>query len=219
LPDQSLADWQESLSWAVDQGVEHLSFYGLTVEPGTRFHHLQAEGRLPLPGEALQAGMYRLGRGFLLGQGFEHYEISNFARPGHACRHNQLYWRNRDTLGIGAGAWSFLAGERSMRERDPRRYVEAVLAGSDPVVERERLEGRRARGEAALLGLRMLQGIDLAAWQAEQGRAWDEDFKEQTSRLERKGLLRADQGRVRLSEAGLLLANEAFVEFVEGGHP
>lgn len=106
-----------------------------------------------------------------------------------------------------------------MRERDPRRYVEAVLAGSDPVVERERLEGRRARGEAALLGLRMLQGIDLAAWQAEQGRAWDEDFKEQTSRLERKGLLRADQGRVRLSEAGLLLANEAFVEFVEGGHP
>jgi len=92
LSGQSMEDWRESLAWVLERRPEHVSFYGLTVEKGTRFHQWAGQGRLPLPDEDAQADMYELGVAALREAGLEQYEISNFARPGLEARHNRLYW-------------------------------------------------------------------------------------------------------------------------------
>ncbi len=214
LPGQTMEEWEQSLAWAVDLGLPHISFYGLSVEPGTRFHQLQAQGRLELPEEGLQADMYLRGVELLAAAGLQRYEISNFARPGQACQHNRLYWLNRETLGLGAGGWSYLGGERFSRCRDPKAYIQALAQGRVPKEESEHLRGLAARGEAAYLRLRLAEGVDLAAWEAEFQRPWEEDFSGQTSALVAKGLLVREDGHVRIPTPALPLANEVFREFV-----
>jgi len=113
LSGQTMDQWLASLGWGLSRRPEHVSFYGLTIEPGTRFHHRRSQGALPLPDDELQARMYEVGVQALADAGLEQYEISNFARDGRAAVHNRLYWRNVDTMGLGAGAWSFVGGERS----------------------------------------------------------------------------------------------------------
>lgn len=214
LSEQTHAEWEESLAWAVKREPEHVSFYGLTVEPGTRFHHWQGQGRLPLPDEGAQAEMYEAGVAALAGAGLAQYEISNFARPGREAVHNRFYWRNQDTLGLGAGAWSFVDGERSGRLKQPQAYIDALAAGRDPRVERERLTGREARGEAALLALRMNEGLDLAAWQSRHGVSLESEFGAGLRKPRQAGCLDESEGRLRLSPRGRLLANEVFQAFL-----
>jgi len=214
LPGQSMQEWEQSLDWALGMGLGHISFYGLSVEPGTRFHHLQAQGRLELPEEGLQADMYTLGVQRLAEAKFARYEISNFAKPGQACQHNRLYWLNRETLGLGAGAWSYLNGERYGRTRDPKAYIQELGQGLARKQESECLKGLAARGEAAYLRLRLAEGVDLAAWAQEFGRDWEADFNGQTSALLGKGLLKMEAGRVYIPDPALPLANEVFREFV-----
>jgi oxygen-independent coproporphyrinogen-3 oxidase len=214
LSEQTHAEWEESLAWALQRAPEHVSFYGLTVEPGTRFHHWQGQGRLPLPDEGAQADMYEAGVAALAGAGLAQYEISNFARPGREAVHNRFYWRNQDTLGIGAGAWSFVDGERSGRLKQPQAYIDALAAGRDPRTERERLTGREARGEAALLALRMNEGLDLGAWQAEHGVSLESEFGAALAKPRQAGCLDEAGGRLRLSPRGRLLANEVFQAFL-----
>jgi oxygen-independent coproporphyrinogen-3 oxidase len=214
LSSQTRADWDESLAWALKRKPEHVSFYGLTVEPGTRFHHWQGQGRLPLPDEGEQAAMYEAGVSALAGAGLAQYEISNFARSGREAVHNRFYWRNQDTLGIGAGAWSFVDGERSGRLKQPQAYIDALAAGRDPRTDRERLAGREARGEAALLALRMNEGLDLAAWQEQHGISLESEFGAALSKPREAGCLNEVDGRLRLSAKGRLLANEVFQSFL-----
>jgi oxygen-independent coproporphyrinogen-3 oxidase len=214
LPGQSMQEWQQSLDWALGLGLSHISFYGLSVEPGTRFHALQAQGRLELPEEGLQADMYLAGVARLAAAGLVRYEISNFAKPGQACQHNRLYWLNRDTLGLGAGAWSFLKGERFGRTRDPKAYVQELAKGPASRQECQRLKGLASRGEAAYLRLRLAEGVDLAGWEQEFQRSWDSDFNGQTSALLAKGLLQRQEARLFIPDQALPLANEVFREFV-----
>jgi oxygen-independent coproporphyrinogen-3 oxidase len=210
LSGQTREEWRESLDWALARRPEHVSFYGLTVEPGTRFHHWRSQGRLPLPDEDLQAEMYEEGAAVLAAAGLRQYEISNFARPGRESVHNRLYWLNAPTLGVGAGAWSWVDGERSGRIKQPQAYMDALAAGRDPRVELERLEGRAARAEAAFLRLRLNEGIDLAAWKREHGTAFDDDFGPALERCRAAGCLEEDSGYLRLTPKGRLLANEVF---------
>jgi oxygen-independent coproporphyrinogen-3 oxidase len=210
LPDQTLDEWRASLDWVLSLDPEHLSFYGLTVEKGTRFHVLHAEGRLPLPTEEVQAQMYEWGISRLGSAGFKQYEISNFAKPGFASRHNQFYWKNLDTLGLGAGAWSFLSGRRYSRVRSPTDYVQGVGRGLIAEDESEYLPPDRARAEKAVLALRMMEGVDLQEWETSTGRPWEMDFGPQTKRFRQLGLLTLEGGRLRLSPQGLPLANEVF---------
>jgi oxygen-independent coproporphyrinogen-3 oxidase len=214
LPGQSMQEWEQSLDWALGLGLAHISFYGLSVEPGTRFHALQAQGRLELPEEGLQADMYSLGVQRLASVGLARYEVSNFAKPGHACQHNRLYWLNRETLGLGAGAWTFMGGERFGRTRDPKAYAQELDAGPARKQESESLKGLAARGEAAYLRLRLAEGVDLASWAKEFDRDWDADFNGQTSALLAKGLLQRQGGRLYIPDQALPLANEVFREFV-----
>ncbi|HTB21660.1 MAG TPA: radical SAM family heme chaperone HemW [bacterium] len=211
LSGQTMAQWEESLEWGLARRPEHVSFYGLTVEAGTRFHVLYGQGMLPLPDEELQAGMYELGVRRLADAGLGQYEISNFAAPGRESAHNRLYWLNADTLGVGAGAWSFVDGERSGRVRAPKAYIDAVEAGRLPLGPVERLSGKAARSEAALLRLRMNQGLDLRDWRAAQGGDFLGEFGGALAPAFSAGCLEQDGESVRLTAKGRLLSNEVFV--------
>jgi oxygen-independent coproporphyrinogen-3 oxidase len=154
LSGQSAEDWEQSLAWALQRRPEHVSFYGLTIEPGTRFGHLAAQGQLPVPDDEAQAQMYERGVEALGEAGLAQYEISNFALPGREAVHNRLYWLNHDTLGLGAGAWSWVDGERCARLKQPQAYIHAMESGHPTALEPERLQGREARADAAFLVLR-----------------------------------------------------------------
>jgi oxygen-independent coproporphyrinogen-3 oxidase len=214
LPEQSMAEWKESLEWALEMKPEHLSFYGLTIEPGTRFHHLHEQGMLPLPEEGLQAEMYEFGIARLASAGLKQYEISNFARPGRESVHNRLYWKNRETLGLGAGAWSYVSGERFSRLKNPRAYIEAVESGAKLVAESERLEPAKARGEALYLGLRLREGVDLAAWERDYQSDFLASYGKEAKNMVDLGVLEWDEKRLKISEKGLSVANRVFEAFL-----
>ncbi len=210
LSEQTLEDWRESLAWALERQPEHISFYGLTIEPGTRFHQWHEQGKLPVPGEDLQADMYELGVKALAEAGLAQYEISNFAKPGRASVHNQFYWLNQDTLGLGAGAWSFVDGQRYSRSKMPSAYIAEVAQGRLGSPQTEALEGFDARAEAAFLNLRLNEGVDLAAWRHRYGVDLIEEFGPRMEKSFMAGCLEQVGGRVRLTDSGRLLANQVF---------
>jgi oxygen-independent coproporphyrinogen III oxidase len=161
IPLQTPTTWRDSLAEAVALGVEHLSCYGLSVEEGTPLAADCRAGRVTEMPEAVQAECYRTAISTLTQAGLEHYEISNFARPGRACLHNLTYWRNEPYLGVGPAAASYLDGVRRTNCSDLAAWMQAVEGGLTPPGHAEKLEGREAMAETAMLGLRLTQGISL----------------------------------------------------------
>lgn len=162
LPGQSVGAWQATLHDALDLAPEHLSCYGLSLEKDTPLAHAVEAGERPRPDEDVAAEIYELTHETLTAAGYEHYEIANYARPGYRSRHNLNYWRNGEYLGLGAGAWSYLAGRRMRHEPDPTQWVEAIEQGRPTLVEIDELDERERVGEAIMLALRTADGLDLA---------------------------------------------------------
>lgn len=214
LPGQDMRDWRRTLEAAVGLGPEHVSLYELSIDEGTRFAELHAQGMLSLPDEDTKVEMYELAIALLTCSGFEHYEVSNFARPGFRSRHNQVYWRNEPYHGFGAGATSYLGGERACRLRDPMRYIEEVESGRDAIESRERLTGRALLAETIIQRLRMLEGIDLAGFAMETGVDLRSEFDAEIDTLSRRGLVEVSDGRLRVTRTGLLLMNDVAMEFL-----
>jgi len=214
LPGQSLDLWRQSLDRALALETQHLSLYALTLEPGTRFERLHRGGKLELPDEDSELAMYEEAIARLTAAGFEHYEVSNFARPGFRSRHNQFYWHNAEYLGVGPGAVSYLNGRRWKRERLPRRYADKVEAGADLSVESEQLDAAGALGETMMLGLRLREGIALSEIRSRFHIDPLRHFARQIDDLFRRGLLLVETDRLRLTHAGLLLANTVLTEFL-----
>jgi oxygen-independent coproporphyrinogen-3 oxidase len=158
--------------------------------------------------------MYEQAIATLCAAGFEHYEVSNFARPGFRCRHNQVYWRNEAYLGVGPGAVSYLNGRRWKRERLPARYIQKVHAEADLSVESETLEPEGTLGETMMLGLRLLDGLPLQRIRDRFGIEPLRHFAPQVSRLRSKGLLTLENDTLRLTHQGMLLANTVLSEFL-----
>lgn len=214
LPKQNLPLWEASLERALSFGSEHLSLYALTLEPGTRFERLDAGGKLDLPDEDVELTMYERSIALLTAVGLEHYEVSNFARPGCRSQHNQVYWRNEEYLGIGPGAVSYLDGRRWKRERLPARYNAKIEAGADLAVESECLEPEGTLGETMMLGLRLRDGLPLATIRARFGIEPLTHFAVQIARLQSEGLLTLHADTLRLTHRGLLFANDALGVFL-----
>ncbi len=214
LPKQTTTLWESSLQRALEQEITHLSLYALTLEPGTRFERLHAGGKLPLPDEEAEIAMYARSREVLAQAGMEHYEVSNFARPGSRCQHNLVYWHNEEYLGFGAGAVSYLEGRRWKRERQPLLYNKKVSAGQDLAVESEILSKEERLGETMMLGLRLREGISLQRIRDRFSVEPLEYFAEPIRTLEKRSWLILENDTLRLTEAGVLLANEALCEFL-----
>ena len=215
LPGQTLADWRDTLDWAVSLGPEHISAYSLIIEPGTPFGALHERGLLTLPGEDLEAAMDEMVLETLPKSGLEAYEVSNFARTGHRCRHNLVYWHNEEYLGLGPGAFGFLGGERSWNLRRPQDY-EAALLEQDrlPVEDRERPDPATSMGETVMLGLRLTEGLELERFRRRFGRSLQEVYSEPLQRLVGLGLLERGPGHVRLTRRGRQVGNRVFAEFL-----
>jgi oxygen-independent coproporphyrinogen-3 oxidase len=200
-------DWEETLGRVIDAAPDHISAYALTIEEGTPLGTLVSTGRVADVDPDVQAERYEAARARLRAAGFEHYEISNWARPGQACRHNLLYWSQGDYLGFGAGAHAHLAGRRSWAVRLPRDFIDAVAGGAATEAGSETLGAETRAGEALMLGVRVLAGVDVAGFEA----AFPGELAPRAGDIEglrAAGLLEDDPKRLRLTERGLFLANE-----------
>jgi len=215
LPDQTLIDFQNTMKKAVSLKPDHLSLYNLTIEKGTIFFESYKEGKLNLPTEDEEYDMYSWAINFLEKNGFEHYEISNFARPFKRSIHNQIYWYNQSYLGIGAGAYSFINGYRYMNFKDPSRYIKEVENGKLPVDKGEKLSLRKRMAETVILNLRTKEGVVYQKFYNRFKVKMDKVFNQQINKLVDLGLLRKDNYKIQLTKNGLFLANNVFREFVD----
>jgi oxygen-independent coproporphyrinogen-3 oxidase len=217
LPEQVIDAWKRNLERALSLRAEHLSLYALTVEEGTPLARDIARGRTQAPDPDMQADHYEWTSDRLSRAGYEHYEISNWSRPGYRCRHNLLYWRHREYLGLGAGAHSFLNGVRFSTALLPNRYIELVdesAAAADGrmrhVVAAEDITSDLALADALILGLRLTEGVDADEFARRYGRTPDEAFGDVLQEFEGIGLLERSATHVRLTARGRLLSNELF---------
>ncbi len=167
LPHQTLDIWQESLAQAIKIAPMHISIYDLTIEPGTAFGRYYQPGDRPLPTDETTVKMYRMAQEVLTNAGYEHYEISNYAQPGYQCRHNRVYWENRDYYGFGMGAASYFQGKRFNRPRKTKEYYAWVNAGS--LIDCETTTPHEALLETLMLGLRLAEGVNLQILQEKFG--------------------------------------------------
>jgi putative oxygen-independent coproporphyrinogen III oxidase len=214
LPGQSLTRWLANLDAAITLAPEHLAFYGLTIEEGTQLHREVERGQLNLPDEDALADMYREGRDRLRAAGYLQYEVSNFARPGHACRHNLGYWTDREWLGLGPSAHSYLDGARFSAVASLEEYHRLVSSDVPPVAEKEPGTPDLRLREAVAFGLRMVAGVACAPLHERYGLDPIERFREPIERLTRDGWVVLDDKVLRASDDGLMLADELAVAFM-----
>lgn len=200
-PGESPADWTASLRAAIALEPEHLSCYALTIEPRTPFGEAVTRGRMAEPTQDALADRYEIAVDLLSAAGFEHYEISNWAKPGKESRHNLLYWTQGDYIGLGLGAHSHRAGVRSWNTRALKRYLTDPARARDG---QERLDARQRAEEWLALRLRLVEGVDIA----DASRRLDRDLTSAAATLTAAGLTRLDGSQLRLTTRGLLLENE-----------
>ena len=163
IPGQTLESWKDDVRQAIDLGIDHLSCYALSFESGTPLGGELARGAVSEMPEAGQEACYRAAIELAAAAGLEHYEISNFARPGSRCRHNLTYWRNETYLGLGPAAASYIGGSRRTNRPDLGAYIEALEQHRPPPADAESLPIGGRMAETAMLGMRLIEGLDRAA--------------------------------------------------------
>lgn len=210
LPGLDLPTWEATLSGVLAWGPEHLSAYGLTLDEGSRW---AAEGVEGLPPEEAVTDQYWLLARLAREVGVEHYEISNYCRPGFRSRHNQLYWHGQEYLGLGPGAAGFLGDIRYTNVKPVGRYSAMLEAGEFPVGQWEQLTARERQRERLILGLRLGEGIP-ETWLDARVADGPARLGELLKTWEAEGLLKVGNGRVRLTETGFLLSDSLFVELL-----
>lgn len=220
IPGQTVKEWEDALSKVAGLKPEHISLYGLTIEEGTPFYPLYGtgRGREMLPGEAAETQMYRSAIKLLTEGGWRHYEISNFARPGFESVHNSGYWLGVDYIGLGVSAHSYLSspgwGRRWWNTPDIEGYMREVELHGRAVEASEDLGRGEAMLEAVMLGLRMIEkGIDGERFRA-MFDAYPAEALKGVDKLVKEGFLRMRGEDVLLTEKGVLLSNEVFLELM-----
>jgi len=213
-PGETLDDWRHDLAAALALGPHHISTYGLTFEKGTSFWTRRQRGDLAQAAEDLEAQMYELAIDTLTAAGYEHYEVSNFARPGHRCRHNEVYWTGGSYFAAGPGASRHIAGRRETNHKSTTTYIRRVLAGQSPVAESEELSAEDRARERLVFGLRRLKGIDLAAFEHETGISASDLDGQILARFTEQGLLERTATHLRLTRLGLLVSDVLWPELL-----
>lgn len=218
VPGQTLAGVMRDIAEAAALEPDHISAYNLTFEEGTAFFAEMRRGTIrPLETDE-QAAMYSAVREEIPRRGYAMYEISNYARPGHECRHNLTYWRAETYLGIGAGAHSFARddaqGRRWWNERNPVLYLERALEAGIAESGSENVTRETAMGEFVFLNLRLREGFALDEFERRFTASFDSIFGTRAARLFEGDLLETENGRVRLTDRGVELADSIFAEFI-----
>ena len=216
LPGQSMADLIGSLNVAFKLGAEHISFYGLKIEPGTPFYERRAS--LPLPDEDSEREMYFVSREMLLQNGYYHYEISNFAKKDRYCRHNIKYWNGDEYLGIGPAAHSYFAGKRFSFKRDIRLYIDSFSekGASESIVD-EMIDIPRASriGEYVMLRMRLSDGVDCETFHKLFGRDFESLYLAKMEPYIRSGHIRRTEKGYAFSPEGMYVSNYILARIID----
>ncbi|WP_417392837.1 radical SAM family heme chaperone HemW [Gimesia sp.] len=214
VPGQSLDGWKQTLRDAVQLNIPHISTYGLTIEKGTSFWSREQACLFHLPQDELAGDMYEFALEFLDEAGLQHYEISNFARPGYECRHNEVYWTGYPYYGFGPGAASYLDGVRRQNHRSVITWLKRVQAGDSPIVDQEELAPEARAREAIIFGLRRRAGINRREFQDRYGFDLHQLAETAISTNVEAGLLEETDTHLKLTKAGCLLADSVVVDFL-----
>lgn len=213
-PGQTLNAWKSDLETVLSLQPEHVSTYSLTYEDGTPLAgDLKSEAIRALD-EEVELEMYKTAIRLLSGNGYNHYEISNFAKDGFLCSHNCVYWKNMGYVGVGAGAYSFVDGERTSNEKDVLKYIDGIQENRNIKSFRERLRPDRFASETVVMALRLRQGVSNADFYGRFGHTIDGQFGDQIQRLLREGLISYENERMKLTDKGLFVADTVMAEFV-----
>ena len=214
LPDQEMEAWHYTLNEVIALKPEHISAYNLVMEEETPFYEQWQTGELHLPSEDTEADMFQYTMDTLTSHGYTHYEICNFAKPNHFAKHNLVYWNNQSCIGLGAGACGYVNGVRYTNIRGIGPYIDALSKRNRPIADTERLTGNAEKAETLMLALRKREGISLETYQSRFGEEIGDAFGETLSKWVDLHLLEQTDTHLRLTDRGLLLANEVFVELM-----
>ncbi|HWM78745.1 MAG TPA: radical SAM family heme chaperone HemW [Methylomirabilota bacterium] len=232
LPGLDLPTWEATVKGVLGWQPDHLSAYALTLDEGSLWHArdvsaVRAAGRrgagpppaeaseppILMPPEETTTAQYRLMTELAAEAGFEHYEVSNYARPGHRSAHNQIYWRAEEYLGFGPGACGYLGDVRYANVKPVDRWAAMIAAGEAPVDSHEALTPRQRMAERLMLGLRMREGVP-AQWMEERAAVDGSRLRGVLAAWTERGLLVTEGGRARLTEPGFLLSDALFMELL-----
>jgi oxygen-independent coproporphyrinogen III oxidase len=214
VPGESLALWRGDLQAALRLAPDHVSTYGLTYERGADFWRRLLHGELQRLDEEAERALFTDAIETLTTNGFEHYEVSNFARPGRRCRHNEVYWSGGEFFAAGPGASRYVSGVRETNHRSTTTYLKRVLAGQSPVAERERLDPEDRARELLVFGLRRMEGVERRWFAARSGFDLDALGGEPLRRHVALGLLVDDGQRVRLTREGLCVSDAMWPDYL-----
>jgi oxygen-independent coproporphyrinogen-3 oxidase len=214
VPGQTLADWDADLRRALALQPDHVSTYGLTYEKGTPLWKQRQRGTIAALDEESELSLYAHATDILEAAGFEHYEISNFARPGRRSRHNQVYWANEAYYGFGMGAARYLDGRREQNTRDLAAYIRKALAGESTTFQSETLPPEQRARETIAVQLRRSDGICRTAFRRQTGYDLDALAGPAVARHVDLGLLEDDGERVRLTRRGKYVADAVVTELL-----
>ena len=211
LPNQTIQDIKNSLEKIIDLNPSHISTYSLIIEEGTPIAKRLGEGELELPDEETERQMYWYVKNTLELNGYKHYEISNFAKPGKESKHNLNCWKQKEYIGLGLNASSYLDNKRYCNIKDIKKYIEQK--GKEKIVlEEQTLE--EAKKEYMLLGLRMINGVNIAKFKQKYGENPIFLYKNELDKLVKQGLLVIQVDNIRLTNKGLDFANLVWEDFV-----
>ena len=213
LPGQTMDQVKENVAKAIDLDIPHMSLYSLILENHTVFMNRMRRGKLPLPKEELEAEMFEYIIDELEKAGFEHYEISNFSKPGFESRHNLVYWDNAEYYGLGTGASGYVDGIRYKNHGPIRHYLEAIEAGKARITE-EHLTLEEKMEEELFLGLRKKSGVSKARFEEKFGVSFDQRYGQVVASLTEQGLLVPDDKQVRMTKRGLFLGDTVAEKFI-----
>lgn len=213
-PEQTLNDWKKDLEIAIALNPEHISTYALTYEEETPLTRDLKNEVIRKLDEYTELEMYKTAIEYLTLNGYNHYEISNFAKGGYECSHNYVYWRNTSYMGVGAGAHSFIDGMRMSNEKDVFRYIHGMHENKDVKSFRECLPQDHFVSETVIMALRLRQGITNTDFYERFGSAIQDQFGDTISILRKAGLVSYDDERLKLTEKGLFVADTVMAEFI-----
>ena len=213
-PDETLDGWCKDLAQAIELGVQHVSTYGLTFEKGARFWGMRERHEIESVPEDLELELYKRAIDFLCQHGFEHYEISNFAKPGHSCRHNQNYWLGKPWWAFGPSAARYISGNRSVNHRGTLEYIRRIESYRSVVDEFERLTPEQSVRERFVFGMRQLAGVNWETLKSETEPAIGQSMEMAIEKHIAAGWMVRDGDQIRLSREGLFISDALWSEYL-----
>ena len=215
IPGSDLKRWRQNLKKAIQSDVQHISAYSLTYEKGTPLEKTKSAGKIKAVDEDTDRKMYETAIEELTMGGFEHYEISNFAKAGFQCRHNLTYWKNKYYLGIGPAAASYIGDWRTENISDIGKYVECIEQNKKPVAEKIKIGPLEKASQTAVLNLRLMEGVNLEEYKKKTGFDIYKLFSQSIKKNLKLKLLQLKNGRLSLTKQALPIADSVLCDFAQ----